>query len=632
MAVTLALGPLGPSNEAADKTSTEARFFLHATESPDTSLEWSAAGPMLTLVDHSAPISLEYLGGSPDFCHLFLDEGIDISLTSGPTVLLEQAENGAFQLYEVTRGCEGEPAALHLVAVNDSGKLISPSCRADLGLEHFRGLHKEVRDSFNAVAADGEMAFFTTCINNVESDHQLFVRLAGSRTLEVSKPMGEKCGEYEIPCAEAKERPSADFEGASEDGSKVFFTTSAQLTSEDSDEGNDLYMAEIGCSVGENCGVTERRVTRLIQVSHDPNGGEADVQGVLRIAPDGSRVYFVARGDLLSAGARSTLESKDRSVPGIGADNLYAYDISGGIEFVASLCSGHNVSGQVEDRHCPSVNGQREPDMWELTNGNDLFAQTAGADGRYLVFTSYGQLTIDDTDTAKDVYRFDAVTGLLKRVSIGENGYDENGNNDEFDATILPGVFGGTVLRQYEMEKRAISEDGSRIVFSTAEPLSPAAINHLTNVYEWHENANGEGEVSLLSDGSGPSAVEDAVIAPSGTDVFFVTSQGLVPQDVDGEPYVYDARFGGGFPSTPAAQEPCSGDACQGPLTIPAPLLVPSSISQVPGENLAPPAKNLSHPKVRKKHKPPKKKKSRGHRAAKGSKVHSSVGRLRRSK
>ncbi len=50
-----------------------------------------------------------------------------------------------------------------------------------------------------------------------------------------------------------------------------------------------------------------------------------------------------------------------------------------------------------------------------------------------------------------------------------------------------------TVRFQYEMDNRAVSEDGSRIVFTTAEPLSPAASNGLVNVYEWHE-APGGGE------------------------------------------------------------------------------------------------------------------------------------------
>jgi len=53
----------------------------------------------------------------------------------------------------------------------------------------------------------------------------------------------------------------------------------------------------------------------------------------------------------------------------------------------------------------------------------------------------------------------------------------------------------------------------------------------------------------------------------------------------------YDARLGAGFPVAPAPRQPCvAGDSRQGPLTNPAPLLVPGSVSQAPGENLPPPA------------------------------------------
>src|SRR6202042_3621246 len=68
------------------------------------------------------------------------------------------------------------------------------------------------------------------------------------------------------------------------------------------------------------------------------------------------------------------------------------------------------------------------------------------------------------------------------------------------------------------------------------------------------------------------------------------TSEGLVPQDLDGEGDVYDARLGSGFAPASAPVEPCSGDACQCPLTNPAPLLVPGSAVQTPGGNLPAPA------------------------------------------
>jgi hypothetical protein len=54
---------------------------------------------------------------------------------------------------------------------------------------------------------------------------------------------------------------------------------------------------------------------------------------------------------------------------------------------------------------------------------------------------------------------------------------------------------------------------------------------------------------------------------------------------------VYDARLGGGFPSPLAERQPCSGDACQGPLSAPAPALVPGgTATQAAGESFAAPA------------------------------------------
>jgi hypothetical protein len=227
--------------------------------------------------------------------------------------------------------------------------------------------------------------------------------------------------------------------------------------------------------------------------------------------------------------------------------------------------------------------------LWQDHGGE---AQTAGVDGRFLVFSTVAQLAAGDTDAARDVYRYDAATGLLDRVSIGEAGYDANGNDNQFNASIALGHWGeGLVRYQYEMDNRAVSEDGSRIVFRTAGPLSPDATNHLSNVYEWHRAPGwSEGRVSLVSTGSDLEPVEDVVISPEGNDVFFLTSQGLVPQDTDGAADIYDARLGGGFAPVAAERRPCEGDACQGPLTNPAPLLVPGSVSQAPGQNFAAPA------------------------------------------
>ena len=562
------------------------QFFLHSVGAPDVSGGWAPDGQVLQTLNKTISVVVLYAGASSDFCHLIFT----LAGSSEEQLLPGSSSRGTSELYELAAGCHGEADSLRFVALNDRQKLFSPECNVEAGANE---INENGKSSFNAVAADGSEIFFTTCIASSESDRQLFVRLGGTRTLEISKPLAPKtpaeaCGKSEIPCKGAETRPSANFAGASEDGSRVFFTSQAPLTGEAEDTSRNLYLATIGCPEDEpECAVAGRTVTSLTRVSRTIDKGEAaDVQGVARVAPDGSRVYFVAQG-VLSEGANS-----QGAAPVRGADNLYVYehdehDPAGRVAFVAELCSGQDASGEAEDIHCPNAIG--DDYLWSET-GVSPQAQTAGTDGGFLVFASYGQLTADDTDSAKDVYLYDAETGALERISVGEGGYDQNGNDSRFDATILAGHHGGSVAFQHELDSRAISEDGSRIVFTTSEPLSPQAVNGLSNLYEWHQRPEGTGgEVSLISSGSGGEPVTDGVISPSGQDVFFATSQALVPQDTDELSDVYDARIGGGFPEAPAPRQQCSSDACQGLLTNPAPLLVPGSVSQAPGENLPPP-------------------------------------------
>jgi hypothetical protein len=563
----------------------ELGLWLHPTDLPDTPAEWQQVDE-LEVGGASLPPEADYLTADGDFCHP-LFEG------TGKTL----------QLYEADRGCDGEPEAVVLVGVNNRDKIIHSGCEVSLG---DRGYTLVGPGSYNAINTDGSEVFFTDCLHGItesSSPHQLFVRVGGSRTLEVSRPLeagpyGGCVGEVEgaptpgeVPCAGVATRASADFMGASEDGSKVYFTTSAQLTATDNDTSNDLYLATIGCpQASPGCGAGELEVTSLTQVSHDPGGGAAEVQGVVRVAPDGQRVYFVARGDLLSGTQRQALEGEGRPVPAAGANNLYVYDSAAGgsMAFVADLCSGTELSGTVEDPRCPS--GEADAKLWTSGNSGLAEAQTAGPGGEFLVFATHAQLTSDDTNAAKDIYRYDAETGVVSRVSIGEDGYEPNGSHGVLGAKIAAGNWGGRVFEQYEMDVRAISEDGSRIVFTSAEPLSVDATNGLVNAYEWHAGPGSGGSVALVSTGSDREGVEHVVISANGLSVFFVTVQGLAAQDNDGAADVYDARLGEDFPAVPGERQPCEGDGCQGPLTNPAPLLVAGSVSQAPGDNFAPTA------------------------------------------
>lgn len=585
----LGVAPVGASKLGPPQD--EEVFLLHDTGLPD-GVGWGVFGGVVLKELVSEPavnFQAPEVGASGDLCHVIVGD-------TAP--LLVEAVGTQGQVYDLAGGCGGVEPSLRLVGVrNNPGVpgVIDPVCPVELGvgLNYADG---EQEADFNAVSVDGSKIFFTStiegsgCREGASFPHQLFVRLGGSVTLEVSRPLDvskafggcEKGGVVgEVPCEGAAGRASAYFKGASEDGSLVFFTTSTPLVSGDTDSSNDLYMARIGCPEGEaGCEVAQERVLSLVQVSHASSGEPGEVVSVVRVASDGERVYFVGRGVLSEA------PNAEGQVPVRGAENLYVYDsVSGKTVFVTDR-------GSVGSSH-------------------------STADGRFLVFTSAGQLLRSDTDTAQDVYRYDAVTGVLDRVSTGEAGYHANGNDSAFDAQISGGGInpGPIVSQDHEMSTRAISEDGSRIVFETAEPLSPFATNGLNNIYEWYEPEGSlEGQVSLVSSGFSLTADRGVVMSPSGGDIFFLTSQGLVPQDTDGLEDVYDARLGGGFPALSAPRQPCSGDACQGPLTNPAPLLVPGSVSQAPGGNFAAPKKATPVKKKAKAKKAKAKGKAKGRR------------------
>ncbi|HWY19531.1 MAG TPA: hypothetical protein VNY27_12585 [Solirubrobacteraceae bacterium] len=581
------------SNQAAGASqfsdqSTGTEYVLHRVGVPDTPASWEPFGEPLVQVN-GKPIDGLVFDGSDDLCHLIL---------GATDPLLPVTEHTVGQMYDYSRGCGGSEHYVRALAVTNAGPVINPECKVDLGTEYgalsTEGQGKQ-ESSFNTVNVDGSIIFVTTAVKGKPNctGHQVFARLGGERTLEVSKPLAEACAD--VPCPGASSRAAAYFTGASEDGSKVFFTTAAPLVAGDKDTGNDLYMATIGCGEGEaGCAAAERRVTSLVQVSHDPVVGQAaDVQGVLRIAPDGSRVYFVAHG-VLSEGPNA--EGRE---PVSGGDNLYLYDAeTGRTTFVTDLCSGPELSGAARDAACPA--GLTGGEGFKFRNDSGLWSNgqevSSTRDGRVLVFSSYGRLTPDDADSAKDVYRFDSTTGSLLRVSAGENGYDANGN-DEFDATISPAGIqpSDSVRLKRELSFRSISDDGSRIIFYSSGPLSPRAQKRVPDIYEWHASPEGgPGVVSMVSGGASDSPDFAATISPSGRDIFFLTAQGLVPGDQDGLVDVYDARLGGGgFPQAETARQSCSSDACQGPLSNPAPLLMPGSAVQRAGDNLqgqSPPA------------------------------------------
>jgi NHL repeat len=442
---------------------------------------------------------------------------------------------------------------------------------------------------FGRISADGRTAFFvaagqddTVCqpgtavgsganAGVVVPVDALYARIDGelpdAHTVAISQRSPSDCG-VASGCQGSVPR-DAFFVAASDDGSKAYFTDTQQLTDAAGQDPAGGDRASFGChltSAPNGCNLylydfSQPAGHELIDASAgDSSGGGPRVQGVLAVSQDGSHAYFVAKGVLTAQANAQGKAARD------GADNVYLYERDaahpdGRVAFIATLPASDDAQ-----------TSQTGALQW---TGAFAGVDNVTSDGRYLVFLSRAQLTPDAAGSggASQVYRYDAQTGALVRVSIGNDGFNDNGNAGAGDATIAS----GSVLVDRHPTS---SEDGSYVFFRSPIALTPRALDdvqigtdpttslpvYAQNVYSYHD-----GHVHLISDGKDTASLtgprSDVVLYgadATGQNVFFSTSDQLVPQDGDTGVDLYDARVGGGFPFTPPPQ-PCSGDNCQPP-------------------------------------------------------------------
>jgi hypothetical protein len=512
------------------------------------------------------------------------NNGLPGSLWPGdPTV----NNRNKLSLYEYTGVHQEEPA---MVAVRNEGKLrhnaeaepITP-CGNQLGAAGQFG------STYDAVSDAGDAVFFTAngeaeCKGEPSSApapkvNELYARIAGEKTLPLSEPplsgpgsiQGRECTGTCRTDEESSPSP-ATYQGASADGTKVFFTTEQPLVEAATAGGPYLYEETIAKE-----GVKSSVTSLTLLGSH--------VEGVVRVSADGSRVYFVSTGAL--AGNENSEDQK--AIEGEGDENLYVYDTTqtqGQPVYIATLA-------------------EADKRVWTASDGGRL-AQASLSDGRFLVFSSHEHLTPHEAHQSasglRQLFEYDAEAGRfgqLMRVSIGQDGYNEDGAiQSEANVPVLadqqfnnPEESGDTDQALVRIQSLSVTEAGV-VFFTSAAKLTPLALGGFNNVYEYRD-----GDVYLISDGQDatlnaepePESVVSLIsTTSSGDDVFFQTADSLVPQDGDGQLDFYDARVDGGFPA-PVVQAPC-GESCEdggSPLPI---LGSPSSSGYSGGVNLSPPA------------------------------------------
>jgi hypothetical protein len=478
-------------------------------------------------------------------------------------------QEGLPSIYEYL-GVENKTPPL-LVGVGDNGEQLG-QCGVELG-----GLPSLAYDDpeFNhdAVSVNDTTVFFTVlpqrfsggdCNRSAPPVAELFARidngLTGAHTVAISEPSEEDCSACYTGgvLTSAGQLDAGEFMGASEDGSKVFFETTQPLLGGDSS--NNIYEYDFEAPPGQ-------RVTRVSAGDATVSNPAAEVmqgngsnQLWIQVSQDGSHVYFLAKG-VLTKTPNQQGESAEA-----GAPNLYVYQRdaeypSGRIAFITRLSSADLVS-----------------------NTATGFQSNVTPDGRFLVFTSNRDLTPDDTSATRQVFEYDAQTGALVRVSIGQDGHNHNGNSPANFATIVHPFYVADYKASAYWSALSVSANGSDVFFESPAALTPNALEGFTNVYEYHD-----GQVSLISDGQdttidniGHSVVEFLGTDASGDDAFFTTADRLVGQDTDTAVDIYDARVDGGFPA-PVVPPACQGEGCQGALSTAPTLLSPGSEFQAGG-------------------------------------------------
>jgi hypothetical protein len=462
-------------------------------------------------------------------------------------------------LYEYSGTAVTRP---ELVGVNNEGKLLS-NCGTELGGD-------VSQEKYDAVSSSGERVFFTALHatgNGVEcltpAVNELYARLDRAETVAISEPSSFQCGK----CVTSARR-AAEFQGASEDGSKVFFTTEQELL--EGNTGENLYEYDFGDGQGE-------KIVRVSTGSPAP-----EVQGVARVSQDGSHVYFVAKG-ILTEG-----KNAEGQEPVAGGENLYVFERDaaypqGRVTFLATLFEEDAV------------------DWGEA----DFRPVQATPDGRFVVFTSAAPLTAykeEDTSTVSQVFEYDAAEERLVRVSVGQKsaaspeGFNKDGNTEVDPAQIESPVFEESTVPTAAQSGLDVSSDGSYVVFTSSDALTPQAVEAANaqsgSVYEYHSvGPVTNGNVYLISDGKDVTQHGHFPhwIDASGHDVFFPTSDPLVAQDANTEADIYDARVNGGV-LMPAAPVACEGEMCQGAPGSAQSFGSPTSSSPGPDGNLAVPS------------------------------------------
>jgi hypothetical protein len=411
-----------------------------------------------------------------------------------------------------------------------------------------------------ASSSDGKHVFFATEQSLVPEDtdtySDLYERFDGTTRLVSIGPSGGN-GPYDV--CEPNLSPCRSF-AISVDGSRVFFETAESLVPDDTDGG-------CGFGAGRPCiDVYERSngVTRLVSTGPAGGNGSYDACAIgkspaIECSPIFSFPYTVSVD-----GAHVFFATSERLVAGDTDDVADVYERTGGeTKLVSTGPAGGNGAFPVSWRGA-AADGSRvffataESLVAADTDGqNDLYVRDANGtalveigqaarhlnpsyDGSRYFFGTRERLSAADTDDRWDLYAWHG--GDVELISTGPDG--GNGPFDVCDEVYNPCL-------------EAASRDGTRVFFSTREPLIQSDTDMQCPIYvgepypcpDIYERSNGVTRlVSTGPTGDGAGVQFEVMhvdsVSADGSRVFFSTHAALVPEDTDGDRGDIYARVG----------------------------------------------------------------------------------------
>jgi hypothetical protein len=472
----------------------------------------------------------EFVGASPDAKHVILESKVPLTKDAGQVA-------GGQNLYEWS---EGTLSFIGDGTVGFNNKSRGTSAR-----------HAVSNDGSRVIIGGQAQGLEGLLLRDTATGKTVQLDAAEPACLAEPKPKCESGG--------GESNLASEFQLASSDGSRVFFTDKRRLTKDSgarfelTHKGtiqlSDLYEYDLNAPEGH----------RLKDLTPLGAGEEAAaVRGVLGASEDGSWIYFVANGKLTPDAVHGTCGVNDR------------------LEHMCNLYALHFNNGAWEAPRLIAVLSSEDESAWT----SNLVGHTAQVSpgGGWLEFMSQRPLTgYDNRDASsgkpdEEVYLYRAGADTLVCASCNPTGARPSGReltrqlvdavgiwSNRWVAANVPG-WAPYKLATALNQPRYLSDTG-RLFFNSNDALVPQDVNGTEDVYQYEplgfENAEGKhrctlesatfsarsgGCVGLIS--SGTSSEESALLDASetGGDVFFLTASKLAPQDYDTSLDVYDAH------------------------------------------------------------------------------------------